>query len=231
MNAIIPYQLAVSAMLVPPFSTLPNFLSNPDFVAYGNKAVRESMLDSKDEVLRQFATRMNAINNSQNYYEFMTRNSSSKEVYLAHKEGEILLANYSCDFVEAVPNVLSLTIAPLWFKRDSDIYYKFAPRFERLLSEKLVDSDLGYYRESSYDVLRRANKSKNLCIAKPLPGNPDLGNRGLNLVDLTLPFVGIMLVNIVACVALLLEILVYRFSHRRIRPMTDQSNLDSLHRP
>ena len=74
---------------------------------------------------------MNAVNNSQNYYKFISRDTADKEVYLVHKEGEIILANYSCDFIEAVPNILSLTIAPFWFKKNSEIFRKFSPRSDK----------------------------------------------------------------------------------------------------
>ena len=90
----------------------------------------------------------------------------------------------------------------------------------------MVNSDLDYYRESSYDILRKANKSKNLCIAKPVPRNAELGNRGLNLVDLTLPFVGLLIIGAFACLGLLTEVIVYRFSNRRIQPSFTTKKLD-----
>ncbi|GAU91189.1 hypothetical protein RvY_03496 [Ramazzottius varieornatus] len=211
-NAMLPLKLATSPSSKLPFSTLDELLQM-DYKIYGSTALRESLMESKKEVIQQLAAKMEGVSNNVDYYELVGKDAAPRAVYLAHKEGRSLLAllptNCSCNFIEAIAHVQDYPVAPFWFKNGSQLHTDFKRLFYHLATQGIFDGSIRYFSHFVSEELVRNNKSLN-CLPRPLQRETALGNRGLQLVDLSLPFICLCGVELAASVIACLEYLSVR---------------------
>ncbi|GAU91191.1 hypothetical protein RvY_03497-1 [Ramazzottius varieornatus] len=225
-NAILPYRLAVEALTKAPFSTVKDFLQS-DFTIYSYFSVKESFLKASSPHYQQLGARIQPLSNAVNHPEFMARPNSEREAFIAYTESQIVLTDYTCDFVQAVPNVQGFSNGIFWFRKGSPYYLTFALRFLRLANQGVLYNDIKYFDQYIRDHLTDQNKTYG-CVPHPLSTKLQLPlvRRGLSVQDLALPFNAILAVSASAVLFMFGELLYYKWSCRRIVPAHSSTEED-----
>ena len=69
--------------------------------------------------VRQLGERIEIMPADQRMYEAMATNIDQRAVYMVRGENYAALANYTCDFVEAIPDIGQVVTAAFWFRRSN----------------------------------------------------------------------------------------------------------------
>ncbi|OQV18410.1 hypothetical protein BV898_07613 [Hypsibius exemplaris] len=214
--AVFPAELTMSYGHAVPFSTVSEVLDS-DFEVHGGDAIKEFLLNSRDPTVRALGERVQTWHDGSSLYEYMAvqgADVSYKRAFLVHEDGFWEVADVSCDFVEAVTAIQTVSVGIFWFRKRDTHFKNFTKLFELLSYTGIVSFDFQYFSQYGPMKLRENNKIAQLCVPRPVEMRRARGKRALGPEDFEVPYIFFGVGSAVSLVILCAEKMIQSVSRK-----------------